>query len=108
MDILKPYRAQIDALDAEIVTLLKQRYDVIRAVADIKAREGIPSYIQERVDEVRENAGRMAAQQGIDDQFIKHLYAQLIQHSCDLEESIITREDSRVRGESKSVRAGRG
>jgi chorismate mutase-like protein len=89
LDILKPYRRKIDDLDRQIIDLLKQRYDVIREVGNLKAREGIQSFLQDRVDEVRENAAKMAAARGLDEDFIRTLYAQLIQHSCDLEEEII-------------------
>ncbi len=88
MDILKPYRAKIDALDREIIDLLRARYDVIEEVGHLKAREDIEAVLQDRVDEVRENAARMAAEHGLDEDFIRHLYAQLIDHSCALEETI--------------------
>jgi chorismate mutase-like protein len=87
--ILKPYREKIDRLDREIIELLKARYDIIAEVGALKAKEGIDSFIQTRVDEVRENAARMASEKGLDEEFIRQLYAQLIQHSCDLEERII-------------------
>lgn len=88
MEILKPYRQRINDLDEQIIDLLRQRYDVIREVGHLKADEGIPAVIQERVDEVRERAAKMAAQKGLDEDFIRHLYAQLIEHSCNLEEEI--------------------
>jgi 4-amino-4-deoxychorismate mutase len=89
MNILKPYREKIDNLDRQIIELLRQRYEVIREVGHLKAHESIPSVIKERVDEVRENAARLAAEKGLDEEFIGHLYAQLIEHSCNLEEEII-------------------
>ncbi len=89
MEILKPYRRKIDDLDRQIIGLLKQRYDVIREVGELKAKQAIDPVIQSRVDEVRENAARMASEQGLDADFIRHLYAQLIEHSCNLEEEII-------------------
>ena len=88
MEILKPYRMRIDELDQQIIDLLRQRYDVIEEVAELKTREDIPSVLQDRVDEVRENAARRAAEKGLDEAFIRHLYAQLIEHSCNLEEEI--------------------
>lgn len=88
MKILKPYRNQIDALDRQIIDLLRQRYDVIEQVAVIKKREGIDAVLQDRVDQVRENAARMAAEKGLDEQFIRELYARIIEHSCNLEDKI--------------------
>lgn len=89
MEVLKPYRVRINVIDEQILQLLRRRYDVIEEVAKIKARDNIPAHIQERVDEVRENAARLAAEKGLDEDFIRELYAQLIAHSCDLEETLI-------------------
>ena len=88
MEILKPYRARINDLDRQIIDLLRARYDVIEEVGHLKASHNIPAILQDRVDEVRENAARMAAEKGLDENFIRHLYAQLIEHSCALEETI--------------------
>lgn len=88
MEILKPYRARIDEIDAQMIALLRQRYDVIEAVGVLKAQHGIPAMIPARVDEVRENAARMAAEVGLDAAFIRLVYAQIIEHSCALEASI--------------------
>jgi chorismate mutase-like protein len=95
MEILKPYRARINALDEQILELLRQRYGVIEEVGYLKAREGIPSVIENRVDEVRERAAAMAAAMGLDEEFIRHLYAQLIEHSCNREEEIIQASQSK-------------
>ncbi len=90
MEILKPYRARINELDEQIIELLRQRYDVIEEVGHLKAREGIASVLPDRVDEVRERAIQMAAEKGLDADFIGRLYTQLIEHSCALEEEIIS------------------
>lgn len=88
MDVLKPYRERIDAIDRSIIDLLRKRYDVIEEVAVLKARHGIPAVLQDRVDEVRDNAARQAADHGLDAAFIGDLYARLIAHSCALEDRI--------------------
>jgi chorismate mutase-like protein len=91
MEVLKPYRVRINVIDEQILQLLRRRYDVIEDVAKIKARENIPATIPERVAEVRENAARLAAEKGLDEDFVRKLYTQLIQHSCETEESIMRR-----------------
>lgn len=95
MKILKPYRQRIDDIDRQIIDLLRARYDVIEEVGHLKHREGIKAVLQDRVDEVRENAARMAAEQGLDEDFIRDLYARLITHSCDLEEAIMAALDEK-------------
>ncbi len=89
MEILKPYRARINTLDRQIIDLLRQRYDVIEEVGALKAARGIAATLPDRVEEVRENAAKMAAESGLDADFIRKLYAQIIEHSCDLEDKII-------------------
>ncbi len=87
-EILAPYRQRINDLDTQIIALLRKRYDVIEEVGHLKAREGIDPVLPDRVDEVRERAAALAAEAGLDEDFIRHLYAQLIDHSCNLEDKI--------------------
>lgn len=86
--LMRPYRERINTLDEQIIALLRKRYDVIEEVGHFKFNEGIPAVLQDRVDEVRERAAQMAAAKGLDEDFIRSLYAQLIEHSCNLEEDI--------------------
>jgi len=88
MEILKPYRDRIDALDDQIIDLLAKRVDVIREVGVLKFRENIPSVLQDRVDAVRERNAARAEERGVDPDLIRTLYAQLIAYSCALEDSI--------------------
>ncbi len=89
MDILKPFRAHIDAIDEEIIRLLRARYDIIAEVGNLKAREGIPAIIPERVRGVVDRAAHLAAQKDLDAAFIRDLFQRLVDHSCALEETII-------------------
>lgn len=89
-EILKPYRERIDALDKQIVDLLKERVDIIREVAQVKYDHDIEAILQYRVDEVRENAANDAISKGLDGDLIRELYTTLIAYSCDLEEVIKT------------------
>ncbi len=92
--LMKPYRARIDAIDRDIIDLLRKRYNVIEEVAEFKGSENIPPVLQDRVDEVRENAARMAAECNLDEAFIRDLYAQLIKHCCDLEDHLMFGDDA--------------
>ena len=95
MQILKHHRARIDAIDDQLIDLLAQREAIIREVADIKAAHGIPAVLPDRVEAVRERAAKRAAENGMDATFVRTLYQQLIDHSCDLEEHLIARDDNR-------------
>jgi chorismate mutase len=87
MKILKPYRARIDALDKQLIDLFIERFRVIKEVGHLKARENIEAILQDRVDEVRNNAVSMADGE-IDAKFIYQLWTDIIKYSCDLEEDI--------------------
>jgi chorismate mutase-like protein len=92
MEILKPYRAQIDRIDDQIIDLLAARLDVIRTVGDLKARENIPSYLRDRVNEVQARCADRAKGKGVDPDLVKSLYTLLIDYSCALEEKIIAKK----------------
>lgn len=89
MHILKDQRARIDAIDDKIIDLLAERESIIREVAGIKAAHGIPAILPERVEQVRDHAAERAAEHGMDPAFIRDLYQQLIDYSCNLEEVLI-------------------
>ena len=79
--LLKPYRRQIDDLDEKILKLLGARFQIVRKVAKIKARHGIPSFLHSRVEEVRERCARIGSKYGIDPAFVRVLYSAIIYQS---------------------------
>lgn len=89
--LLKPFRHQIDGLDDRIMKLLKKRFAVVRKVARIKAENDLPSYISDRVVQVRERNAATAKKYGIDPDFVRMLYSLIIYQSC-AEEDIIKYE----------------
>lgn len=88
MKILEPYRAKIDSLDDKIVDLLLEREGIIREVAVLKKKEGIPAVLQDRVDEVRERNVDRAISKGGDADYMREIYRKIIHLSCDMEEAI--------------------
>lgn len=88
MNVLQPYRDQIDALDDQIVPLLVKRLAVIREVAALKGREGIPAVLEDRVRQVIDRAAAKAAREDAD--MVRELYTLLVTICCDLEEQIMT------------------
>lgn len=88
--ILSPYRAQIDAIDEKIVSLLATRFEIIRKVAQIKAAQGIPSVLADRVDAVLDRTARMAADSGLDPDLIRAVYGLLIDHAHEIEDAAKT------------------
>ena len=83
---LSPLRAEIDALDAEIVELLGRRFGVVRRVAAVKQREGLPSVLPDRVEAVKARAAELGEAQGLDPAFMRTLYQMIIDEACRVEE----------------------
>lgn len=88
MEIMKPFRRRIDAIDDKIIDLLVERTGVIREVGHFKFQNDIPAVLPDRVIEVRERAAERAAAKGLDPELIRKLYTIIIGYSCDLEEEI--------------------
>ena len=74
-------RANIDRIDADLMSLFSERWSFIRRAAEIKAERGLSADIPARVAEVRDNARRNAAAHGLDPDFYDRLWADLIQHA---------------------------
>ncbi|MBI1326797.1 MAG: chorismate mutase [Alphaproteobacteria bacterium] len=87
-EIMAPFRARIDALDDVLVDLIAKRFDIMREVAVIKIKHGIPATINERVIEVRERNVKHGAEKGVDPDFMRELYQRMIDESCKLEETL--------------------
>jgi chorismate mutase len=86
MEVLKPYRKRIDALDNQIIDLLGQRLDIIKEVSVLKAREGIAPVLKGRVDEVRDRCVALGHAKGYDTETMYALYSQIINYSCKVEQ----------------------
>ena len=85
--LLAPYRAKIDVLDAQIVALLGQRFDVIREVAALKAEHGIQPILPERIEEVVQHARAKAEKAGVDPRLVEQIYRIIIDTACKEEEA---------------------
>lgn len=89
MESLKPYRDQIDALDEQIVKLLIERFKVVRAVAELKARENIAVVQSNRAEEVKSRVAAMAEQGGLDGALLRNIYTLMIDHAHVIEDDIV-------------------
>lgn len=79
-------RAEIDRLDAQLVALLARRRDLIDRAAQIKAGNGLPARIDERVEEVVDHVRRLAVEAGLDPALIEVIWRQLIEAAIAQEE----------------------
>lgn len=88
-DYLSEYRKEIDSIDQEIIQLLAKRYDVVRNVAAIKAKNNIPIVIQSRIDEVLDHVENLAVTKNMPEDYARKIYKTIIDQACSLEENLI-------------------
>lgn len=82
-------RAQIDALDAELVALLAERAGYIDRAIALKQANGLPARIAERVEEVVAKVRAEAAEAGLDPALAEALWRPLIDWSIEREERVL-------------------
>ncbi|MCG5241823.1 chorismate mutase [Azospirillum doebereinerae] len=85
---LAPLRAEIDAIDDEIVALLGKRLSVVHRVAVVKMAEGLPAILPDRVEAVKALAAERGMDYGLDPVFMAALYQMIIDEACRVEEGI--------------------
>ncbi len=78
-------RAQIDALDKDLVRLLKMRAGYIDRAVEIKRGAGLPARIPARVEEVVSRVRDEADRQDLDPALVETLWRELIDWSIDRE-----------------------
>lgn len=74
-------RAEIDALDAQLVELLSRRSGYIDRAVDLKRIENLPARITDRVKEVVSNVRVIASARGLDPDIVEKLWTELIEWS---------------------------
>lgn len=89
MSDLDSWRAQIDGIDEQLVSLLDTRMRICEAVARHKAREGIPVMQQARVEAVLRRRSELAVAHGLQPQFVRSLYEVVIAATCAREHEIV-------------------
>ncbi|HBH26991.1 MAG TPA: chorismate mutase [Rhodospirillaceae bacterium] len=90
---LAPFRAQLDDIDAQLVQLLAERYQVVSEVAAFKARRGIAVVQPARAQAVQDRAVEAGRKAGLDPAFVRSLWGLLIDHAHVLEGGIVARSE---------------
>lgn len=85
MTTLADYRAEIDQLDEKIVKLLVDRFKIVHAVGELKARDGIAVIQSQRAEAVKDRVARLAMEQGLDGDLLRAIYTLMIDHAHVLE-----------------------
>ena len=85
-------RAEIDRIDAGLMTALAERAQYIDRAAQIKTAIGLPARIPDRVEEVVANVGRLAATHGLPPEIYQKMWRDLIDWSIAREERLLGKE----------------
>ena len=85
MTSLDDLRAELEGIDAELVEVMARRFRVVLAIAGVKAAEGIPVVLPERIAEVQERVAAVAEQHGLDPALAQRIYRYIIEEAIDLE-----------------------
>lgn len=82
---LAPFRAEIDAIDAQMVELLARRFEVVQAVIAVKKAEGLEALLPERVEDVIEKVSAGAEAKGVPPELVEKLWRVMIEWVVDYE-----------------------
>jgi len=85
-------RSEIDVVDQQLLDLLAQRFEIVSRVAALKAAEGLPARIEERIREVIASREETAALAGIPCGAGAAIWAAIVEQSCLFEERLLTRK----------------
>ena len=85
MTSLDDLRAELEGIDAELVEVMARRFRVVLAIAGVKAAEGIPVVLPERIAGVQERVAAVAEQHGLDPALAQRIYRYIIEEAIDLE-----------------------
>lgn len=105
-EVLKKHRQKIDKIDAQLLKLLGDRFDVVRDVAKVKIKHDIPAFLGGRVNQVRNNAVKLGLIYGIDPDFVRTLYTMLIYQSC-AEEEVLKHEALLAKAAESAPKGGK-
>lgn len=83
---MKDIRKQIDQIDQKIIKLLAERMDFVKEIAKFKKANKLPVQDKKREDELRNNLKTLAAQHGLDPEFVNHLYSHIFIESRRIQE----------------------
>ncbi|WP_413247646.1 chorismate mutase [Rhodococcus sp. Z13] len=87
LDIL---RAELDAIDRDLLDTVRARLEVCERVADLKRRHGVAVFQPGRMEVVHRRAQDYARTHGLSGEFVRALYTLLIDEACRVEDEIVS------------------
>lgn len=90
---LAALRGSLDAIDDELVELLKKRFDLAKAIAEIKARDGVSIFQMDRWLKLIGERRSYGQQMGMTEEFMHDLFATLHKYSVEYQTELAKKED---------------
>ena len=88
---LSDLRRQIDALDAELVSVLAKRQRCVERVIEIKRAQELPARIPDRIDEVLARVRKLALAEKLEPDLAVAVWREMIEQFIAYEERVLTR-----------------
>lgn len=87
--ILGDRRDELDALDTQLLDILRRRLECCVSIAQLKREHDIPMMQPSRVGVVQQRAEAFGQEHGISTDFLRNLYDVIITETCRVEDLII-------------------
>ena len=89
MSKLIEYRNEIDAIDTSIITLLAERFSVVKKVGEYKKEHNLPPLQPTRWQEVLDSRKAQAKELGISPECIQKIWNTIHEYALELEEKSV-------------------
>jgi chorismate mutase len=89
---LEKFRAELDAIDTQVVEVLARRFRTCCIIADYKRKNGINMMQPHRIRSVKQRTAKMGAERGISVEFLDKLYDLIIEEACRIEIDVMETE----------------
>ncbi|KUL35396.1 4-amino-4-deoxychorismate mutase [Streptomyces sp. NRRL F-4489] len=86
---LAALRAELDALDEQLLDVVRRRVEVCVRIAHHKSAHGVPMMQPHRIGVVHERAARYGERHGVDREFLRRLYDLIIEETCRVEDLVM-------------------
>ncbi|MFN3528238.1 MAG: chorismate mutase [Candidatus Altarchaeaceae archaeon] len=86
---IKNYRNEIDKIDKKIAKLLKERFEKVKFIAELKKKFNKEIEDRERENEIYKNISEIL---NIDENKAKEIYKGIIDYSKEIEKNILNRD----------------
>lgn len=91
-ETLEQFRAELDAIDTQVVEVLARRFLTCRLIADYKRKNGINMMQPHRIRSVKQRTTKMGAEHGLSPGFLDKLYDLIIEEACRIEIEVMKTE----------------